>query len=264
MLAMLAIFGSALAQMQTLPQGANADPTAALQMAGRLMGVLALMIPYYLLVGAIMTAAANRAVLEPDNSAFGYLRLGASELRILVVNLVIGVIIFFAYFAAAIIGGLFMGGFAVAARGNPAMAIPGVLIMVLAILSTVIFLAIKFALAPAQTLDTRSINIFGSWSLTKGRFWKLFCVYLLCTVIVAAVYIVLFVALLAVTGVSAAGIAGLAKLAPQPTSIAGVFAPMVLLYYLVFGLVGAFVLAMMLTPGAFIYQRLTHRAADVF
>jgi hypothetical protein len=261
---MLAAFGTSLAEMQNMPTGPNADPTAALSMLGKMMGLFVLLIPYSLLVSAVITTAANRAVLEPENSAFGYLRLGASELRVLVVNLVIGIIIICAYIASAIVGALIMGGFAIAARNNPALAVVGVLIMALLVLSTIIFLATRFALAPAQTLDTRSIQIFGSWSLTKGKFWKIFCVYLLCGLIVFGIYIVLALAVLAMMGVSVAGVAGLANVMPKATSIGAVFAPASLAYYFVTGLVGAFILAIILTPGAFMYQRLANRADEVF
>jgi hypothetical protein len=261
---MFAAFGTSLAQMQNIPTGPQADPTVALQMVSRMFGLLALMIPYYLLISAVITTAANRAVLEPENSAFGYLRLGASELRVLVVNLVIGFFLFCTYVVSIIVGALVMGGFAVAGRNNPALAVVGVLIMVALILAALAFVATKFALAPAQTVDTRSINIFGSWGLTKGRFWKVFCVYLLCFLIVLAIYLVMGLAFLAIMGVSVASVAGLANVMPKAGSMAGIFAPATLAYYFVSGLVGAFVLAVILTPGAFMYQRITDRAHEVF
>ena len=51
---------------------------------------------------------------------------------------------------------------------------------------------------------------------------------------------------------------------PQPTSPAQIFQAKTLAYYLVAAVLSGFVWTIMLTPGAFIYQRLTSRIEDVF
>jgi hypothetical protein len=255
-----------MADMQAMQASgaAQSNPTAALAVIGRMMGGLLILIPYYLFINAVITTAANRAVLEPEASSFGYLRIGASELRMMVVSFVVALIIFCAYIAAAIVGGLVLAAVGMAARGSAAAAGVGVVIFVGVILTTVIYLATRFALAPAQTLDTRSINIFGSWGLTKGHAGKIFVVYLLCGLIVAAIYLVLVVAMLAIVGVSATGVAALTAVQPTLTSMAAVFAPASLAYFVVVGLIGALVFAILLTPGAFMYQRIANRADEVF
>jgi hypothetical protein len=263
---LLAMTGTAMSDMQAIQtSGAvQTNPTAALAVMGRMVGGILLLIPYYLFVNAVITTAANRAVLEPEAGAFGYLRIGASELRMMVVSLVVALIIFCAYIAAAMVGGLALAAVGIAARGSAAAAGVGVVIMVVVVLTTVIYLATRFALAPAQTLDTRSINIFGSWGLTKGHVGKIFVVYLLCGLIVVAIYLVLVLAMLAIVGVSATGLAALSAVQPKMTSIAAVFAPASLAYFVVVGLVGALVFAILLTPGAFMYQRIANRADEVF
>jgi hypothetical protein len=45
-------------------------------------------------VGAMTTAAAFRAVLHPEQSAFGYLRFGSHELLLMLVGLVMGLVFF--------------------------------------------------------------------------------------------------------------------------------------------------------------------------
>ncbi|MDB5451694.1 MAG: hypothetical protein JWO33_272, partial [Caulobacteraceae bacterium] len=105
--AVAATVGPAMAEMQAIrAAGPQVDPQAALGATGRMMGGFLLLVPLYLVLAAITTAAGNRAILQPEDTAPGYLRLGGDEFRIGVVLLVIGLIVFVMYFVAAIVAGL--------------------------------------------------------------------------------------------------------------------------------------------------------------
>jgi hypothetical protein len=262
---------------ELLKQGSEGatDPEAMFASIGRLFGVMALMIPIYLLFIATLTTAAIRAVLEPENSAFGYLRLGAAELRTLVVLVAISVIMFLVYlvvvFLAAIVGGAAAIGGA-AAGGDAAGGVFAGLFTVLLILLVIvglIWFATRMSLAVPQTFDTRSINIFGTWAITKGNTGKLFLAYLLAFLIYFGISLVGGLINVALMGGSLASLATgtAAGEAPDMAAIFGSMGPAIVVNMLISGIVAALGTAVMICPSAEAYLELANRSqreADVF
>ena len=262
-MALMAVtMGPALAELQAIQElGQEADPMASLGATGRMMGGFLMMIPFYLIVTAVGVAAGTRAILSPEKSAFGYLRLGGDELRLIVVSLVIGLVVGAAYMAGAIFVGIVIA--IAGAAGGIAADSPGFIAVVvlafLPVLLLLLWLLVRFSLAPAQTLRTRSISIFGSWRLTKGRSGKLFVTYLL----VLLVYLLLYAVALA----ALAGLAVALKLDPvqamqtafQPdaSSLSAIFQPLMIGYMIIMGVLAAFMAALVYCPAAYVYRRLT-------
>lgn len=133
-------------------------------------GIFAVVLPISLLASAVLYTGVSRAVLQPDQSRFGYLRFGGDEFRVLAVMVVLG-LLFFAlmigcFGLVAVLGGL------ASAVGAPwlwAVAI----ILGLAAAGGTIWLAIRLSLAVPITLAEKRIALFDSWRLTRGVFWPL-------------------------------------------------------------------------------------------
>lgn len=129
-----------------------------------------LLMPLGVVASAVLAAAIARSVLRPAESAFGYLRLGMDEIRVLVVTLVLSI-------ALAVVLAIPMGFsaymFVQAGNGSGVAALGGVL-GVLATIALALWLAVRFSLAVPITVGERKIAVFDSWRATKGRFWPLF------------------------------------------------------------------------------------------
>jgi len=137
----------------------------------QMMGLLfAVLLPLSLIASAMIYAAVSRAVLRPGESAFGYLRLGMDEARVLVVSIVL----FFVFMALMVVASGIIGaviGMTVAAE-MPALWLL-VVLLILAAIGACIWLAVRLSLAIPITMAERRIAIFDSFGFTRGRFWPL-------------------------------------------------------------------------------------------
>lgn len=195
---LLAIFlGGAIMSLAQL--GAGQEPSTE-QVLALMMGVLPamlLILPLMLIYSSVMVAGVNRVVLRPEERGFYFLRLGADEMRLAVVIFVQGL----ASFGVNMIGNMFelaaRAGSLVNSEGASLGATLLAVVFQLATAAVMVFLTIRFSLARSQSFERRQINIFGTWSLTRGRFWPMFGAYLLAGVLVAMMYILVVVLLVA-------------------------------------------------------------------
>lgn len=137
----------------------------------QMMGVMfAVLLPLSLIASAMIYAAISRSVLRPAESAFGYLRLGIDEFRVLVVS----VVLFLVFMALTILMSGIIGaviGMTVAAE-MPALWLL-VVLLVLAAIAVSIWLSVRLSLAIPITMAEKRIAIFDSFAMTRGRFWPL-------------------------------------------------------------------------------------------
>lgn len=172
-LAMLLLGGNLVqlvSAMEALEGTGNPSPEDFMPVLQIYMSVFAVVLPVSLIAGAVVYAAVSRAVLRPEESRFGYLRMGRDELRILAVIIVL-TLLFMAlggvlFALAGVIGG------AATAAGAPWLWLVAVLVGLGAILAC-IWLAVRLCLAVPITLAEGRIAIFDSFRLTRGRFWPL-------------------------------------------------------------------------------------------
>jgi hypothetical protein len=258
------LIGPAVTEMIAVQAaGGPPDPQVALAAAGKMLTGAFLLVPLYLVLGAITTTAANRAVLHPDDSAFGYLRLGPDELRMIVVLLVIGLITFAAYFVGAIVAVLIatLAGGAAGGAANAQRTAQFVSLALLPVLVLLGLLILKFCAAPAQTLDTRAINIFGSWSLTKGRFGPVFLTYLINFIVFVVLYLVLlYLSFYAASAISGQPIAQVMR--PDPAAAFNVTSPPTIVRVLISGVIAVLGQLLLVCPGADVYQQLAGRTEE--
>ena len=163
-------FGAGLAEVMAAAKAiedSNDFTVSSFQSLAQAYGTFVwLMIPLSLVAGGILNAAVARAVLRPADSAFGYLRLGADELRVIAVSLILSLVMT----AVAMVGFGVAGGLAglAVAIGQNALYLPVVLIG-LATVAVLVWLALRLSLAVPITLAEKRITPFASFALTKGK-----------------------------------------------------------------------------------------------
>lgn len=174
MVAALALVGGSLIGLMSaaeeLERSAPTSPDAFMPILGSYMAILAVILPVSLIASAMIYAAVSRAVLRPAESAFGFLRLGMDEVRVLVVSIVL--FILFMVLSVVVFGIVgAVAGMTVAAD-MPALWL-AVVLLVCAGVAFFIWLSVRLSLAIPITMAERRIAIFDSFALTKGRFWPL-------------------------------------------------------------------------------------------
>jgi hypothetical protein len=163
--------------MQVGQPGPANDP----QMIGRFMrlqsGVMLFQLLFWLWatgVKAVICSAVFRAVLEPQESRFAYLRLGAREGWLTLLFLVEYVLAYIACFVLALLAVVVVA--IVAMGGGPQAHVAAVsTAVVIGLVALVLFLwlALKLSMAAPMTFVDRQFRLFESWSFTKGRLGKL-------------------------------------------------------------------------------------------
>ncbi len=159
---------AAASDLENMGPGATPEDLEPIMMA--YASVLPLVLPLGVLIGAVLTAAVARSVLEPGKSAFGYIRFGMDEVRVAVVSLVLMIVLWLAAFVSFGVAGV--AGAALAAADVPG----GPLIMVVLFLAAtafLIWLSVRLSLAIPITVAEKKFAFFDSFKLTGGRIWSL-------------------------------------------------------------------------------------------
>ena len=172
------------------------------------------------LVKAVIAAAVFRIVLEPAQKGFAFLRLGAQELWLALVFLVIGVLAYI----ACVVGVLAVGIFAALAYVLGAMSsqVAGAASCILAAVvaglgvgGVLVWAMLRLSMAGPMTFSERKFLLFESWTLTRGQAWPLLGMALLLGLILIALEIVVY-------GVAGVGVLAFgAKLIPMFQGLAG-------------------------------------------
>jgi len=155
------------------------------------------------LVKAVVAGAVFRAVLEPDQKRWAYLRLGMSELWLGLVTLVQGVLFMMAYFAVVFVGLilgliLFLVG---SAAGDAGKLVAGLLIalVIAAGIAALIWGVLRLSMAGPMSFVEGKFLLFESWAFTRGQAGRLFGMAVLLMLILFGLELVLY----AILGVAA-------------------------------------------------------------
>ena len=223
---------------------------------------------YIVATNAVLLAAINRLVLRPGDSAQGYLRFGADELRQVGAQVLLYVVLFGAYLIGGV-GAVMLGGIGAAIGGAPLGVLLGVLAFI-GVLAGLVFLSVRLSFVSTLAFDTRRIDLGASWAFTKGRFWPLFGTYLIAMVLAAVVYLLLFVMIAAVGAIGALAMGGgLASvgdaLQHEANSMSALLSPAGVISSLLSGLTAVLLQLIVSAPAPTIYAQLSGReVADTF
>ena len=246
-----------------IPQSVEGGAGIGLTMTAQILSNLGTLASCLLV--AILTAAVCRAILQPDERSRAYLRLGAQELWVGLVWFVIAI-------GLVILGVLLLGPvlFAVIAAyaGGGPWSVGGVILVALwtvAALALLIWLGVRFSLAAPMSFDRRAFLLLESWSLTRGRAWRIFLAYAGAHAILCALQLFALVAFVVV----AAGIAllyGLASgtgfdevIGDLPAGFLMLVAP---LAFALLAALSAVVYPIGIAPTVTIYRRLSEEEAS--
>ena len=197
---------------------------------------------------AILTTAAFRAVLRPEDRGFAFVRLGGDELRLIALTLLFGVAVYLALLFGTLI--FVVLGLAVGGSGSlETVAVATVVGMVLTI-AVCVWLEVRLALAFPLTLLRRRFVLAESWRLTRGRFWPMFAALL----VLFLILLVLFAAAAALTqgsywativGGGGFGADGVREAAVRQAAAQLVLSPMTVVRWIVSGIAGGFTVALL-------------------
>ncbi len=171
---------------------ARADPAMVPQMMAVMARVYAIMVPVLLIFSAVSNAAVYRAVLRPEETGFGRLRLGGDELRLLGLYVLLGLLFVGVYLAMIIVAVIPMVIAAMVFHTQGLLAVAAAsFVAILIVASVLIWIGVRLSLAGPMTFAKGRISLFKSWPLTKGRFWSLLGCYLIVFVLVLVLYVVM-------------------------------------------------------------------------
>jgi hypothetical protein len=239
------------------------DPTVVLDLFRQVAPTYVVLLVSGLVLNAVLYAAMNRAVLRPQESRFGYLRLASDELRqlgLFAIFLGLGII---AYAIVIVVMAVVVVVVALAGGGTDGAGFALALAIALpAILCGAIYLAVRLSLASPLTFDTRRIDPMAAWRLTRGRFWPLLGTYLIAFALSIVVVVLTFAIAAAAVAVIGGGIGALGPAFQSDMgTVAEVVTPTRLAYLAVTAIGQALIWPVTMTPPAAVYRALTGGAA---
>ena len=253
-------FAGALVAFLTAVAASGGHPSAEAltPQIGGLLGLFVLLALGSLVVGAVISCAVFRAILEPEKSSFAYMRLGSEELWVMLVGFVRSLLTGVLQIVLAIPLGIVVGLLTATLPGGAALVRT---IGQLAIYLVVIWVTLRLSLAGPITFAERQFRLFESWSLTRGYGWSLFAVALIVGVIGVVVYLLALVVGLVGGFAIWGGIphpSNMQAFLSQPASywMRGL-APLLTLIGVLVWLVAAILTPIVIAPWARIYRSLT-------
>lgn len=247
--------------------GGEPSPDQVLPMFMTFFAAMPVLMIISLLMRAILTGAVFRAVLEPQNDRWAFLRLGAQELWLILVSLVMSFGLGAVYMALVIptfpITFLMQSG----ERGQvwPMVFLP---LWICVVIGVMAFLLVRFSMALPMSFARRGFHLFESWNLTRGNGWNIVLVALLLLVFVAVlemlVWLIIMIVVGLVLGTNFALLQDEARLqaffSQDPSALMMAFAPWVALVVVLASLLGAVFTAIFVAPWAEAYRQLTSEA----
>ncbi len=183
----LAAWAVALGKPVQIPSHAPARSLADIAHLFGPFGVV--FIGLFLLLWAVTTVAAYRAVLRPADRRWFFLRVGADELRVAVMTAAaFGLALVFGSAPAYLLYVLFSP----IMRALPDLArdVAGVGALITVCLE--VWLGVRLSLIAVEAFSERRFHLSAYWPVTRGRFWYLLACYFLFFLVVFGLSLVIF------------------------------------------------------------------------
>ena len=251
-LVMMVWLGPLTARMQALSPAGRPNPVEVSSFMAAFIPLWFLGMAFVFGFYAVAYAAMARAVLQPDQERFAYLRLGRDELRQFLMQLLFFALALGAYIVVIFCAVIVFILLSVAARA--AMPVAST-ILVLGLFCGMIYFTVRLSLASPLTFDRGRVDVLGSVDLTRGRFWKLLGAYALTMALAAMVGLALLILGLAAAAILGGGPSGItALLKPDTSWPTNDFSPPHLVVDVIFAVGMALILPVMLMPASAIYK----------
>lgn len=251
--------GDTLMALRAAEESGETDPAFAVQALLKLLPLSLLGLVFTSVIGA----ASFRVILRPEDDRFAYLRLGADEWRLVLLTLMFIALWIGATFVVVLalgIVGAIIGAIAAVAMGEGALEMVAALgaLISLAVFPVWVWLLVKFSLAWPMTFAERRIQLFRSWRVTRGHFWRLFGAYLLAVILAVVVFALVLVIYAGVAAVVTGGdLAAVgAVFGPDMSSAATYFTLPMVIYTVFVGAIGPLQYLILFAPAAIAYRDL--------
>jgi hypothetical protein len=220
---------SGMVAMNEMIEGMEASPPASFQdmipvfdAYGQAMSHTLWLMPISLLVGSVIYAAVARGVLTPEDKAFGYVRFGMDEVRVLVVSIVVTLAAILIYcLAIAVV--IAIGAVAIATE----QAWMGLIVVVaiFAAIALMIWLAVRWSLAIPIVVAEKRFAFFDSFALTKGRFWPLLGMAIIAGLLSIVIWFLSMIVVMPVSMMSGMGMMSAMGASTDPSAMLEAFDP---------------------------------------
>jgi len=240
-----------MAKLMETPLG-EVDPALITELNASMAAYQPMILLFSILMYTLLYGAIYRAILEPDNRRYFYLRLGMQELWMLLSSAVALILAVIAIIVAAIpIGILGAGGQGVAATGLT-------FLLGFAVFLLFFWLAMRFALVGPMAFAQRRFVLLDSWRLTKGHGLKMMGVaFALFCIVVGVELVAGLTAFIALYPTISGGEAAWAKVLGDPATLVNRWGPWIVAACLLASVVVAAFYAVLAAPWASIYRDLT-------
>jgi len=157
------------------------DPAQIMALRARTFGWQPALWLLQVAVHTVVMAAVFRAVLEPQNSRWAFLRLGRQELWLgltyLVLMVMTAIMIVMLFIPIAIASAIIAG---VAQHGGPPPTGAAMLLTVIGLagVGVIVWVLLRLSLALPMSFAQARFMLYESWDLTHGQAFRMFLVYL--------------------------------------------------------------------------------------
>lgn len=211
-----------------------------------------------LAIQSVMAAAVYRLIFRHDDTRFGYLRLGADELRLMGLTLIYIFLFIGLVVAVSTVSGVVVALASIA--GPAAQAFAGLLAFLFS-MGALVYVLVRLSLAPVATFAERRLAVFESWTLTRGHFWTLLAAYALAIACIAVIGVLLIAVFTGLAGAIKVAMGGqlsdvAAMIRPKNQSLTSYLSIGLLAYMLINSAFSALYNAVIAAPGAMAYAQL--------
>ena len=217
---------------------------------------------------SVLYAAVYRAVLEPKDKAFAYLRFGRAELWMMATQAAALGLFILALIAAAILGVIVVLAIRIASGNSDQVTNVATFGTILVCAIVLGWCAVRLSMALPMTFAERRFRLLESWALTRGHGWKIFGVMVgLVGILLLMELTFVLLIIIAAMGVGVSGgFNGLdahmkALMAQPPSAWLPALGPWIAAATLVYALLAAALHAITIAPLIEIYRQLDGRPA---